>query len=96
MSNRKVFADLLQIIQSMESDLGLGALTQTDRQVLATVVLLSDDGKTDALLDDIKTHILVHTIPTPSLYRSLKTLIQKGMVRKIGTERSGTYTVPFY
>jgi len=45
MSNRKVFADLLQITQSMESDLGLGALTQTDRQVLATIVLISDDGR---------------------------------------------------
>ena len=93
MSNRKVFADLLEITQSMEEDLGLSALTQTDRQVLATVVLVSDDGKTDALLDDIRTHSLVDTIPTPSLYRSLKTLIQKGMVRKIGTERSGIYTV---
>ena len=93
MSNRKVFANLLEITQSMEEDLGLSALTQTDRQVLATVVLVSDDGKTDALLDDIRTHCLVDTIPTPSLYRSLKTLIQKGMVRKIGTERSGIYTL---
>ena len=91
MSNRKVFADFLQIIQSMESDLGLGALTHTDRQVLATVVLVSDDGKTDALLDDIRTHSLVDTIPTPSLYRSLKTLIQKGLVQKVGSERSGIY-----
>ena len=91
MSNRKVFADLLEITQSMEGDLDLSALTQTDRQVLATVVLVSDDGKTDALLDDIRTHSLVDTIPTPSLYRSLKTLIQKGMVQKVGSERSGIY-----
>jgi sugar-specific transcriptional regulator TrmB len=45
----------------------------------------------DALLDDIRTHSLVDTIPTPSLYRSLKTLIQKGMVQKVGSERSGIY-----
>ena len=91
MSNRKVFADLLKVIQSMETDLGLSALTQTDKQVLASVVLITKDGRRDALLEDIKTHSLVDTIPTLSLYRSLKTLIQKGMVQKVGSKRSGIY-----
>ena len=91
MSNRKVFADLLNVTQSMETDLGLSALTQTDKQILAAVVLITEDGKRDALLDDIRTHNLVDAIPTPSLYRSLKTLIQKGLVQKVGSERSGIY-----
>jgi len=91
MSNRKVFADLINVTQSMETDLGLSALTQTDKQVLAAVVLITEDGKRDALLDDIRTHNLVDAIPTPSLYRSLKTLIQKGLVQKVGSERSGIY-----
>ena len=91
MSNRKVFADLLNVTQSMETDLGLSALTQTDKQVLAAVVLITEDGKRDALLDDIRTHNLVDAIPMPSLYRSLKTLIQKGLVQKVGSERSGIY-----
>ena len=91
MSNRKVFADLLKVTQSMEADLGLSALTQTDKQVLASVVLITEDGTRDALLDDIRTHRLLDTIPAPSLYRSLKTLIQKGMVQKVGSERSGIY-----
>ena len=48
MTNLKVFANLLKITQTMEADLGLSALTQTDRQVLATIVLVSGDGRTDA------------------------------------------------
>jgi hypothetical protein len=91
MANRKLFADLLKVTQSMEADLGFSALTQTDKQVLASLVLITEDGREDALLDDIKIHSLVVTIPTPSLYRSLKTLIQKGMVQKVGSERSGIY-----
>ena len=91
MSNRKVFANLLKVTQSMEADLGLSALTQTDKQVLASVVLITEDGTRDALLDDIRTHRLLDTIPAPSLYRSLKTLIQKGIVQKVGSERSGIY-----
>ena len=91
MSNRKVFADLLKVTQSMEADLGLSALTQTDKQVLASLVLITEDGREYALLDDIKIHSLVVTMPTPSLYRSLKALIQKGIVQKVGSERSGVY-----
>ena len=91
MSNRKVFADLLKVTQSMETDLGLSVLTQTDKQVLASVVLITEDGRRDALLDDIKIHSLVVTIPTPSLYTSLKAIIQKGIVQKVGSERSGVY-----
>ena len=91
MSNLKVFADLLKVTQSMEADLGLRALTQTEKQVLASVVLITEDGRRDALLDDIRTHSLVDTMPTPSLYRSLKTLIEKGIVQKVGSERSGVY-----
>ena len=91
MSNRKVFADLLKITQSMEADLGLSVLTQTDKQVLASIVLITEDGSLNAFLDNIRTHNLVNAIPTPSLYRSLKILIQKGMVRKVGSERSGIY-----
>ena len=91
MSNLKVFANLLKITQSMEAELGLRALTQTEKQVLASVVLITEDGSRDALLDDIRTHSLVDTIPTPSLYRSLKTLMQKGIVQKVGSERSGIY-----
>ena len=91
MSNRKVFANLLKITQSIEADLGLSALTQTDKQVLASVVLITEDGRRDALHDDIRAHSLVNTIPMPSFYRSIKNLIQKGIVQKVGSERSGIY-----
>jgi len=91
MTNLKVFANLLKITQTMEADLGLSALTQIDRQVLATIVLVSGDGRTDAQLDDIRTHNLLATIPMPSFYKSIKSLIQKGIVQKVGSERSGIY-----
>jgi predicted transcriptional regulator len=81
----------LKVTQSLEADLGLSAMTQADKQVLASLVLITEDGRRDALLDDIKTHSLVDTMPTPSLYRSLKTLMQKGMVQKVGSKRSGVY-----
>jgi len=91
MGTRKIYADLLQVTKLMEVDLGLDGLTHTDQQVLATIVLLSNDGQSEALLQDLKAHTLTKNIPTPSLYRSLKNLIEHGIVLKIGSERSGIY-----
>jgi predicted transcriptional regulator len=91
MAIRKIYADLLQITKSMEADLGLDGLTHIDQQVLSTIVLLSNDGQSEALLQDLKVHALTKTIPTPSLYRSLKNLMGHGIVLRVGNERSGIY-----
>jgi len=91
MVNRKIYADLLQVTKSMEADLGLDGLTNTDQQVLASIVLLSNDGQSEALLQDLKVHTLTKDIPMPSLYRSLKNLIECGIITKVGSERSGIY-----
>ena len=91
MATRKIYADPLQVTKSMEADLGLDGLTHTDQQILATIVLLSNDGQSEALLQDLKVHTLTKDIPTPSLYRSLKNLMEHGIVLKVGSERSGIY-----
>ena len=88
---RNVFAALMQVTKSLEVDLGLGGLTHTDQQVMASIVLLSNDGQREALLQDLKLHTLTKDIPTPSLYRSLKNLIECGILMKVGSERSGIY-----
>ena len=88
---RNIFANLMQATKSLEIDLGLDVLTQTDQQVFACIVLLSNDGQSEALLQDLKLHTLTKDIPTPSLYRSLKNLIECGILMKVGSERSGIY-----
>ena len=91
MANRKIYADLMQFTKSLKEDLGLDGLTHTDQQVLASIVLLSNDGQSEALLQDLKLHTLTKDIPTPSLYKSLKNLIECGIVSKVGSQRSGIY-----
>ena len=88
---RNIFANLMQATKSLEIDLGLDVLTQTDQQVFACIVLLSNDGQSEALLQDLKLHTLTKDIPMPSLYRSLKNLIECGIVLKVGSQRSGIY-----
>ena len=91
MSNINILADLVQMTNTLERELNLQHLTTSDKQVLSAIVLLSDNEGDNAHLDDLKKHQLVSDIPLPSLYKSLKHLIQVGLVRKIGTQRSGIY-----
>ena len=91
MSNIKILANLMQMTDTMERELNLQHLTSSDKQVLSAIVLLSDDEGDNAHLDDLKKHQLVSDIPLPSLYKSLKHLIQDGLITKIGSERSGIY-----
>ena len=88
-----IFAELINCMQTMEEDMGLKGLTYTDRQVLASMVLISEDGKRHILLNELKSHRLTNNVPTPSLFRSLHSLMQRGLVQKIGTERSATNTL---
>ena len=91
MSNIQILANLIQMADTMERELKLQHLTTSDKQVLSAIVLLSDDKSDNAHLDDLKKHQLVSDIPLPSLYKSLKHLIQVGLITKIGSERSGIY-----
>ena len=91
MSNLQILANLINMADTMERELKLQHLTTSDKQVLSAIVLLSDDKSDNAHLDDLKKHQLVSDIPLPSLYKSLKHLIQVGLITKIGSERSGIY-----
>ena len=91
MSNIQILANLIQMVDTMERELRLQHLTTSDKQVLSAIILLSDDEGDNAHLDALKKHQLVSDIPLPSLYKSLKHLIQVGLITKIGSERSGIY-----
>ena len=91
MSNVQILANLIQMADTMERELKLQHLTTSDKQVLSAIVLLSYDEGNNAHLNDLKKHQLVSDIPLPSVYKSLKHLIQVGLVTKIGSERSGIY-----
>jgi hypothetical protein len=91
MSNIKILADLIQMTNTLERELHLEHLTTSDKQVLSAIVLLSKNEGVNTHLNDLKNHQLICDIPLPSLYKSLKHLIQVGLVTKIGTERSGIY-----
>ena len=91
MSNRMVFARLLETIMDMEKDVGLNNFTSNEQQVYAAVVLLSNDTNLPVSIHDIKSHYLVRDIPMPTIYRSFNRLISAKKICHIGSDRSGLY-----
>ena len=93
MSSIKNYATLRNLLHDMEDDLGFGDLSDTDKRVIATLVLLCTEPGANVHLDDIRTHSLIASVPAPSLYRSFQMLIKKGLINKVGSARSGLYKV---
>ena len=91
MSNRLVFARLLETITDMEKDVGLNNFSSNEQQVYAAVVLLSNDTNLPVSIHDIKSHDLVRDIPMPTIYRSFNRLIKAKKICHIGSDRSGLY-----
>ena len=93
MTSRKLYADLLNLAHSMESDLRLNSLKHSDQNVYACIVLLSKDGKRQAHLSEIKAHELTKHLSTPSIFNALRKLIKCGLIKKQGAARSGLYAL---
>ena len=93
MSSRKLYADLLILAHSMENDLKLNNLKNSDQNVYACIVLLSKDGNKQAHLREIKAHELTKHLSTPSIFNALRKLIKCGLIKKQGAARSGLYAL---
>ena len=93
MSNRLVFARLLETIMDMEKDVGLNNFTSNEQQVYAAVVLLSNDTNVPVSIHEIRGHDLVRDIPMPTIYRSFNRLIKAKKICHVGTDRSGLYAI---
>ena len=85
------YASLRNLLLEMERDLQISGLSDIDKRVMSTLVLL-DEGRYETVhLNDIRDHALTASIPAPSLYRSFQTLINMGLIKKVGSARSGLY-----
>ena len=93
MSNRLVFARLLETIMDMEKDVGLSNFTSNEQKVYAAVILLSNDTTLPVSIHDIRSHYLVRDIPMPTIYRSFNRLIRANKICHIGSDRSGLYAI---
>ena len=75
----------------MEQELGLGDLSQNEKDVLYAVQVAFQTGNGVARSDDIRTHMLLQTMTQPTFHRSLKSLVHKGYVGHAPNTKAGSY-----
>ena len=85
---------ITRITVGMERDLGLGKLTQNEKDVFYAVqlVIAANGGVTRS--EDIKNHELTRNITQPTFHRSLKILVSQGLLSHAPNTKVGSYISP--
>ena len=86
---------ILQMFDDMSKDLRIGRLTNSEKDILLKInheTKNKGNGFVDIRL--IKFHdFFGEPIPRSTLYKSLKSLVKKKLVKHLGSERSSLYSV---
>ena len=86
---------ILQMFDDMSKDLRIGRLTNSEKDILLKInneIKSKDSNVVDIRL--IKFHdFFGEPIPRSTLYKSLKSLVKKKLVKHLGSERSSLYSV---
>ena len=87
--------EILQMFDDMSKDLRIGRLTNSEKDILLKInneIKSKDNDFVDIRL--IKFYdFFGEPIPRSTLYKSLKSLVKKKLVKHLGSERSSLYSV---
>ena len=82
-------SQLRELLLGMERDLGLGKLTQNEKDVFYAVQLVIAANGGVARSEDIKNHELTRNITQPTFHRSLKSLVSQGLLSHAPNTKAG-------
>jgi len=92
MSNSlKNLSELLLALMKMREDLHLQEVTDAELAILAAMSDLSDGGRINIHIQELRAHNLVKKLPKPSVYNAIGRLTKKKYCSHLGTVRSGLY-----
>lgn len=86
-------ARLRDLLFGLEKDLGIDSLTPNELDILYAMRLLSDGDGQVVRSDAIRDHSLCSKIPRPTFHRSLRSLIEKGLVERAPKTRARAYVL---
>ena len=86
---------ILQMFDDMSKDLRIGRLTNSEKDILLKINNeIKSKGNDFVDIRLIKFHdFFGDPIPRSTLYKSLKSLVKKKLVKHLGSERSSLYSV---
>ena len=87
-------SQLRELLLGMDRDLGLGKLTQNEKDVFYVVQLVIAANGGVARSEDIKNHELTRDITQPTFHRSLKSLVSQSLLSHAPNTKAGSYISP--
>jgi hypothetical protein len=85
------FARLLQMVRSMEADMGISALNKAEKVLFTCVGDLCLGTDSPVNLTQILAHQDVKKMPQATVYKCLRDLREKGLLDHVGGRGSGLY-----
>jgi hypothetical protein len=85
------FARLLQMVRSMEADMGISALNKAEKVLFTSIGDLCLGTDSPVNLTHIFAHQDVKKMPQVTVYKCLRDLREKGLLDHVGERGSGLY-----
>ena len=85
------FARLLQMVRSMEEDMGISSLNKAEKVLFTCVGDLCLGADSHVTLGQIFAHKNVKKMPQVTVYKCLRDLRDKGLLKHVGLRGSGLY-----
>lgn len=86
-------AQLRELLQELERDLGLEALTRNERDLLYAAERLARTLGEMIRTEDLRSHPLIAAMAQPTFHRTLRSLVTKGYLSPAPHRKTGVYVL---
>ncbi|WP_424979899.1 hypothetical protein [Leisingera sp. S232] len=83
------------MLHQMERDLGLDRLSRSERDVLLAANSLTETPGKSVQSEQIRNHRLVKGLAQATFHRTLKSLLELGLIKRAGGSKAKHYVVNF-
>lgn len=83
------------MLHQMERDLGLDRLSRSERDVLLAANSLTETPGKPVKSEQIRNHRLVKGLAQATFHRTLKSLLELGLIKRAGGSKAKHYVVNF-
>ncbi len=91
MNTMQKLYQLRRLMQSIESDLGIEKFSECEKNIIAVISDQNDEKLFTT--SDICTDALLRNHSRPTIFRSITSLIERGLIERVGQSKSGVYRI---
>lgn len=89
----KTLAQLLELLEGLERDLGLESALPVERDIVAIIGAFYEDGVKQVKTEMIAEHPLLSGVSKSTLHRSIRALLARGVIRTAEGRKTGMYVL---